>query len=201
MTAHEFEIAFAIEAVEADDPRIDKVMAALPGATISGALGLTVVTTLVDAETAVEAGLHAAKALVAAGITPLRTYQDLVSRQDIADRLDMSRQAVGNWVRGERQNVRPFPAPVTLASGGLWLWTNVVRWIEAVGVAELDESALPTQEDHCTLDGMIQRGVSHFSVFSLPVGEPLYTHPRVAVALSSAAAYVPVGSTQYALVA
>ncbi|MGW4634889.1 helix-turn-helix domain-containing protein [Nocardia sp. NPDC004415] len=167
MTVHEFEIAFVIETVEADDSRIDQAMEALPGTTISGALGLTVATTLVDAETAIEAGLLAAKALAAVGLAPSRTYQDLVSRQDIADRLDMSRQAVGNWVRGERHSARPFPAPVTLASGGLWLWADVVRWTEVAAVAELDESALPTLADHCLLDRMIQHGVSHFDAFSL----------------------------------
>ncbi|MEV0771441.1 helix-turn-helix transcriptional regulator [Nocardia salmonicida] len=201
MTAHEFEIAFVIETVEADDPRIDQAMEALPGTTISGALGLTVATTLVDAETAIEAGLLAAKALAVAGLTPLRTYQDLVSRQDIADRLDMSRQAVGNWVRGERQNVRPFPAPVTLASGGLWLWASVVRWIEAGGVTELNESALPTLGDHCVLDRMIQQGVSHFDAFSLPVSQPRYTPLQVAVALKGDDVYGAVGLHQFVLAA
>lgn len=161
-----------VEAVPADDVRIDQVMEALPGTTVHGALGLTVVTTLIDAKTAIEAGLHAAKALVAAGVTPQRTYQDLVSRQDIADRLDVSRQAVGNWVRGERHRALPFPAPVTLASGGLWLWSNVVRWISTAGVVELDESALPTLEDHCELDRMIRQGDSHFTAFSLLERQP-----------------------------
>lgn len=202
MTAHEFEIAFVIETVEADDPRIDQAMEALPGATFSGALGMTVATTLVDADTAIEAGLHAAKALAAAGLTPLRTYQDLVSRHDIADRVGVTRQAVGNWVRGERQNSRQFPAPVTLASGGLWLWTSVVRWIEATGAAELNESELPTLDDHCVLDRLIQQGVSHFNVFTLPVREPQYRSPQVAVAVTSDDAYVPVGSIRnYALAA
>jgi hypothetical protein len=202
MTAHEFEIAFVIETVEADDPRIDQAMEALPGTTISGALGLAVATTLIDAHTAIEAGLRAAKALAAADLTPLRTYQDLVSRQDIADRVGMSRQAVGNWVRGERQNSQPFPAPVTLASGGLWLWTSVVRWIEAMGVAELNESALPTLADHCILDTMIQQGLSRFDIFSLPVSEPRYTPPQVAVEVNSGEAYVLIGSiNDYTLVA
>ncbi|MFE3799660.1 helix-turn-helix transcriptional regulator [Nocardia tengchongensis] len=202
MTAHEFEVAFVIETVEADDPRIDQAMEVLPGTTISGALGLTVATTLVDADTAIEAGLRAAKALAAVGLTPQRTYQDLVSRQDIADRVGMSRQAVGNWVRGERQNSQPFPAPVTLASGGLWLWTSVVRWIEATGVAELNESTLPTLDDHCTLDMMIRHGLSQFNAFSLPVREPRYTHGRVAVAVNSVDAYVSIGSIDnYALAA
>ncbi|WP_280436788.1 helix-turn-helix transcriptional regulator [Nocardia carnea] len=202
MTAHEFEIAFVVETVEAEDSRIDQVMEALPGTTISGALGLTVVTTLVDADTAIAAGLHAAKALAAAGLAPLRTYQDLVSRQDIADRVGMSRQAVGNWVRGERQNSRPFPAPVTLSSGGLWLWASVVRWIEETGAAELNESELLTLDDHCQLDAMIRRGLARFNVFSFPVREPRFTPPQGAVAVNSDDAYAQVGSiNSYALAA
>ncbi|GAA5063395.1 XRE family transcriptional regulator [Nocardia callitridis] len=197
MTAHEFEIAFVIEAVEADDPRIDQVMETLPGTTISGALGLTVATTLIDAHAAIEAGLHAAKALAAAGLAPVRTYQDLVSRQDIADRLDVSRQAVGNWVRGERQNSWPFPAPITLTSGGAWLWTTVVGWVEATGVADLSESKLPTLADHCALDVMIRHGLSHFNAFSLPVREPYYTSSRATVTVNNGDAYVPAGSIDY----
>lgn len=202
MTAHEFEIAFVIETVEAEDPRIDQAMEALPGTTISGALGLTVATTLVDADTAIAAGLHAAKALAAAGLAPLRTYQDLVSRQDIADRVGMSRQAVGNWVRGERQNSRPFPAPVTLSSGGLWLWSSVVSWIDATKAAELNESKLPTLDDYCQLDTMIRQGLFRFNVFSFPVREPQYTPPQSDVAVNSDDVYVEVGSIgTYALAA
>ncbi|PSR66842.1 XRE family transcriptional regulator [Nocardia sp. MDA0666] len=194
MTAHEFEIAFVIETVEADDPRIDRAMEALPGTTISGALGLTIATTLVDAHSAIEAGLHAAKELAAADLAPLRTYPDLVSRQDIADRVGMSRQAVGNWVRGERHNAKPFPVPVTLVAGGAWLWASVVRWIEETGAAELNESALPTLADHCVLDTMMRQGLSRFNVFTLPVGEPRFTAPEVAVTVHSDDAYVAMGS-------
>lgn len=50
-------------------------------------------------------------------------------RQDLADRLNVSRQAVSNWVRGTRHapNNLPFPEIAHTVDGGIWLWADINR--------------------------------------------------------------------------
>lgn len=62
-------------------------------------------------------------------ITPRRLYEDLVTRGEIAERADVTPQAVGNWVRADRRESRPFPEPYNHAAGGLWLWAEVNEWL------------------------------------------------------------------------
>ncbi|MDQ1292891.1 MAG: hypothetical protein QG608_772 [Actinomycetota bacterium] len=63
------------------------------------------------------------------GICVRRFSEDLVSRTMIAERAEVTPQAVGNWIRGERQGTT-FPQPFTHAAGGLWLWSEVNRWLQ-----------------------------------------------------------------------
>lgn len=73
------------------------------------------------------------------GLEPLRLYEDLVTRAEIARRADVTPQAVGQWIRGERQqgSTPPFPEPHNYAGGSveLWLWGDVNTWL-----AHLDRS-------------------------------------------------------------
>jgi hypothetical protein len=64
------------------------------------------------------------------GICVRRLSEDLVSRTMIAERAEVTPQAVGNWIRGERQGTN-FPQPFTHAAGGLWLWNEVNNWLQA----------------------------------------------------------------------
>ncbi|MDZ7929041.1 MAG: hypothetical protein U5N21_02785 [Rhodococcus sp. (in: high G+C Gram-positive bacteria)] len=156
MTAHEYEINFVVDPI--DDPfddAIDNAMERLPGAVFaSQGAGLMIVTTLVRGDDALRAALHAVKELENSGVRVRRSYPDLVSRQDIADRAKVTRQAVGNWVRGERLGQSPFPTPVTLVSGGAWLWHDVVVWLGPSDI-ELPEICYPTLEEHARLDALL----------------------------------------------
>lgn len=155
----DFEIAFVIEQV--DDPadeRIDRAMELIPNLVLSFDGNLTMVTTLVTAADAVEAGVKAAKALEASDIRVLRTYQDLVTRQDIAERVGVTRQAVGNWVRGERHDDVPFPAPVSLVAGGVWLWGDVADWARSRGY-EVEDVSFPSLDAHNRIDLLISAGI------------------------------------------
>jgi transcriptional regulator with XRE-family HTH domain len=157
---------------------------------------LTVVTTLVHAGDAIEAGLRAAKALESSGIRVLRTYQDLVTRQDIASRLGVTRQAVGNWVRGERHDDTPFPSPVSLVAGGVWLWGDVVSWARASNHA-VDEEHFPSLNDHSRLDVLIASGVG-------AIGLSTYTGAAADLAFRPRGARPPMANTyqhQYSLAA
>ncbi|WP_418003343.1 XRE family transcriptional regulator [Mycobacterium sp. PDNC021] len=162
----EFEIAFATEPIgDPADARLGQVLALLPDATIASHRDFNIVTTAMHAPDAIEAGIRAAQLIEAAGIRVLRTYQDLVARQDIADRSDMTRQGVGLWVRGERFSETPFPAPVSLVSGGVWLWGDVVEWARTLGLDwAAEEAHFPTLDDHNRLDVMISEGIQQVTV-------------------------------------
>lgn len=159
MEPREFEIIFAAAKPLNDpsDERIDRAMDAIPGTVVVASYGdLTLVTSIVAASSAIEAGLAAARALEKVGIHVARTYPDLVSRQDIADRTGTTRQAVGHWVRGDRHDGN-FPNPISLVSGGAWLWHDVIGWLRE-NKLEVETTEYPTQDDHNRLDVMLTDG-------------------------------------------
>lgn len=151
MSTTDFEIAFLIpELTDAFDPRVTQVEEAMD-IVVSSHSGVSVATVIATGSDAVAAGRAASATLSACGLPPKRTYPDLVSRQDIADRLDVSRQAVGNWVRGERHQEYPFPAPANLVAGGVWLWGDIAEWLRRTG-SDPDDVGYPTLQDHARLD-------------------------------------------------
>lgn len=104
----------------------------------------------------VTAARAAIDTLQAEGFDVLRSYPDLVNRGEIAERLEVTRQAVGNWIRGQRQSEAPFPAPAHLAAGGLWLWGDISRWVgEGIGDASGSDLAYPTTEAHLAIDACL----------------------------------------------
>lgn len=151
MCITEYELSFVIPSLSGlDDPRLREAEVSLD-AVVGTHSGLTLVTVTAEGNDAVSAGLSAAALLTACGLVPTRTQPDLVSRQDIADRAQVTRQAVGNWARGERHSSDRFPTPVHLVGGGLWLWGDVVAWLRRNN-HETDEIEFPTLEDHTRLD-------------------------------------------------
>ena len=151
MSTTDFEISFVIpELTGAFDPRVSQVEEALD-IVVSSHSGLAVATVIVAGSDAVAAGRAASATLSSCSLPPLRTYPDLVNRQDIADRLDVSRQAVGNWVRGERHQSHSFPTPVNMVAGGVWLWGDIAEWLRLAG-RDPDDVGYPTLQDHARLD-------------------------------------------------
>lgn len=58
----------------------------------------------------------------------IRIDPDLVSLSQISERLDVTREAVRLWARGERRE--GFPKPFTSAGQSLlWAWANVFEWL------------------------------------------------------------------------
>ena len=68
------------------------------------------------------------------GLVTLYAFEDLVTRQEIAERLSVSRQAVSNWIRKVRRgpNNLPFPTPSNPAGGGLWSWKDINEWASSM---------------------------------------------------------------------
>lgn len=90
------------------------------------------------------------------GVKVRRFAEDLVTRSAIAQRSGKTTQAVGLWVRGERQQGDPFPAPYVVAGGGLWLWGEVNHWLRRQGYASDEDIAYPTRTDHARVNGALQ---------------------------------------------
>lgn len=64
---------------------------------------------------------------------------DLVSLSQIAERLDVTREAVRLWSTGERR--QDFPAPFTSAGKSLlWAWSDVFDWLTE---EEIQDDPLP----------------------------------------------------------
>lgn len=58
----------------------------------------------------------------------------LVALGDIADRLDITSEAVRLWAAGKRHADTPFPTPAGRVSAGrtvmkIWSWPNVLTWL------------------------------------------------------------------------
>lgn len=127
--------------------------------------GLTLATVTAEGADAVTAALSAAAVLSACGLSPVRSYPDMVTRQDIADRADVSRQAVGNWVRGERMQSDPFPTPVNLVGGGVWLWGDVVAWLRRHG-HDIEDLKFPSIAEHARIDTALLQTPTRSATFA-----------------------------------
>lgn len=155
MTA--YELIFVLDEVgELGDPRVDAVEAELD-ALFERHGDLCLATISVEATSAYSAAVEGVRHLVAAGFVVRRSYPDLVNRAEVAERLGVTRQAVGNWIRGERQSAVVFPSAVHLAAGGLWLWGDVIDWYRASGCEITDpELRYPSIDDHVAIDAYVQ---------------------------------------------
>ena len=90
--------------------------------------------------------------LVAAGVRTHRPHPEQVSRQDIADRAGVTRQAVGQWVRGVRQAATPFPIPYNSVAGGIWFWGDALDWLRRQGYSQATGLRYPTLDEHIRID-------------------------------------------------
>lgn len=111
-------------------------------------VGIPTVTVTTEGDSAVAAGRKAVRTLRGAGATVVRSLEDLVTRSEIARRADKTPQAVGNWLRGDRQTGVEPPRTYVQAGVDLWLWSEVRGWLSALGV-EVDSSInFPGRLDH-----------------------------------------------------
>jgi hypothetical protein len=79
---------------------------------------------------------------------------DLVGIPDIAQRTGHSRQNVLQWVNGERNGSRRFPAPEGAAGRSLvWRWVDVNGWLTPLGLG--DGAVRPTRAETALIDVML----------------------------------------------
>ena len=116
--------------------------------------GVTTVTLTAEGEDCVSAAIEAVHALRSIGAEPIRLVDDVVSRGEIARRIGVTPQSVGQWIRGERHAESAFPTPYILPDGGLWLWSEVVAALAARGEA-IEELDYPSRRDIQVIGGVL----------------------------------------------
>lgn len=152
----QFEWVFVVPDIsEADDSRIDTLNQRCD-AVVESHGGLSLVSTLTQGQSALDAATVALQMLEDSGLRAVRTYPDLVTRADIAVRAQKTRQAVDNWVRGDRQ--QDFPNPVHMVGGGLWLWRDVDEWLQRERIKDLPDNGgvqYPSLMEHALIDSRL----------------------------------------------
>lgn len=144
----QFELIFEIQPISED---LEEVLMSVEDAYVGGHGDTHLVTMTAAGVDAITAALDADKRLRTLGIVPLRLYPDVVDRGAIASRTGVTRQAVGNWVRGDRQ--MGFPAPFLLGRSEVWLWGEVREWLlENGNLVDDDGLGRPTRRDHTVVD-------------------------------------------------
>jgi hypothetical protein len=71
--------------------------------------------------------------------------ENLVTESEIASRLDLSRQTISLWIKGERRKLFPHPVMRISQKSPLWSWHEVVAWLfknELIEDEEMIEEAL-----------------------------------------------------------
>lgn len=156
MTMSETELfaAAVVSATNLSDGIVDTLEDLDLDAIVATHTGLSIISFVTEGPTAISAVKNAVQTFADIGVRVTRTHPDLVTRQAIAERTELSRQAIGNWIRGERMATDPFPAPVNLVGGGVWLWGDVNNWLK-----RQDRRADPVQHlnltDHTILDNWL----------------------------------------------
>jgi len=90
------------------------------------------------------------------GMIVHRLQEDLVNRNEIAERLGVTRQAVSNWVRGQRGD--SFPTPGNDVAGGVWLWADVARWAQVHSSYDTHGMNYPSRADYDRINGWLVDG-------------------------------------------
>ncbi len=108
-----------------------------------------------EGSSAFEAAQSAVANLEQLGVHVQHTSEDLVTRRDIAERLGLTAQAVGLWVRGERHAEDPFPESFNSVAGGVWLWGDVTAWAHRHGLDVEQDVHFPSREDHARIDAWL----------------------------------------------
>lgn len=54
---------------------------------------------------------------------------NLVTESEIAKRLQMARQTISLWIKGERRNSFPYPVMRLTEKSPLWKWSEVTEWL------------------------------------------------------------------------
>lgn len=125
-------------------------------ALIASHTGATRLTVTVEGATVLDGAHRLLGFLRTIGVAPKQFSEDFVTRADIAERANVSRQAVGLWVRGERHEA--FPQIYSPVAGGIWLFGEIDAWLRTnVPTYDAPDVAFPTRDDHVALGELLLR--------------------------------------------
>lgn len=152
----EFEFLFVVDGVSLDEDQATAVLTGEFDGVLSSNRGRTRYAVAGRGTDAADAASRLVSRLTAA-LPALRVCHldpDLVAIPDIADRTGHSRQNVLQWVNGERNGSRSFPAPEGTAGRSLiWRWADVNDWLTPLGLG--DGAARPTRAEATLIDAVL----------------------------------------------
>lgn len=151
MSANSYELSFEVPALS---ETAEDFVAARFDSAIAVHDNVTTVTLTADGDTCLDAALAAISTLREAGVEPIRLVDDVVPRSEIARRMGVTPQSVGQWIRGERHSESTFPTPYILTDGGLWLWGEVATALANRG-EEVEEISYPNRRDIQVIGGIL----------------------------------------------
>jgi hypothetical protein len=158
-----WELTFEVQNLTED--LVDELMEEMD-ATPAWMHGVQTVAVSASGDSATAAAAAAATALMRRGLHVRRLYEDLVTRADIAARCDVSKQNVGQWIRGERGS--DFPAPYHAVGSGVWLWGEVNDWLASTR-RSTDGASYPDRATHARVNGWLQRLSDNRAGWSAPL--------------------------------
>jgi hypothetical protein len=152
----EYEFLFVVEGVSMDDGEAVTLLTDAFDGVLSWNRGLYRLAVSGAGRDSREAAARLVSSLAGAlpGMRVVRLDLELVGISDIAQRIGHSRQNVLQWVNGERNGSRPFPAPEGCAGRSLvWRWADVNEWLGPLGVG--DEAVRPSRDEAARIDVML----------------------------------------------
>ncbi|MGH3285652.1 MAG: helix-turn-helix transcriptional regulator [Streptosporangiaceae bacterium] len=152
----EYEFVLVVDGISTEDDEAVAILADAFDGVLSWNRGLYRLAVSGTGRDSYEAASRLVSRLTAAlpGPRVVRLDPELVGIPDIAQRIGHSRQNVQQWVNGERNGSRPFPAPEGCAGRSLvWRWADVNEWLRPLGVD--DEAVRPTREEAARIDVML----------------------------------------------
>jgi hypothetical protein len=152
----EYEFVLVVDGVSMDDGAAVATLADAFDGVLSWNRGLHRLAVSGTGRDSYEAASRLVSSLTAAlpGLRVIRLDPELVGISDIAQRIGHSRQNVQQWVNGERNGNRPFPAPEGCAGRSLvWRWADVNEWLRPLALD--DEAVRPSREEAARIDVML----------------------------------------------
>jgi predicted DNA-binding transcriptional regulator AlpA len=152
----EYEFVLVVDGVSTEDDEAVAILTDAFDGVLSWNRGLYRLAVSGTGRDSYEAASRLVSRLTAAqpGLKIVRLDPELVGISDIAQRIGHSRQNVQQWVNGERNRSRPFPAPEGCAGRSLvWRWADVNEWLRPLGVS--DEAVRPSREEAARIDVML----------------------------------------------
>lgn len=152
----EYEFVLVVDGVSMDDDEAVATLADTFDGVLSWNRGLHRLAVSGTGRDSYEAASRLVSGLMVAlpGLRVIRLDPELVGIPDIAQRIGHSRQNVQQWVNGERNGSRPFPAPEGCAGRSLvWRWADVNEWLRSLGVG--DGTVRPSREEAARIDVML----------------------------------------------